>query len=67
MGRIVKNVSLCRALIRRKLHLKLQKLGPSDVTRSISYGVGAILLNFLKLSTIDGEFRLFTEKPFSLS
>jgi len=37
------------ASIRRQLYFKLLKFGPGDVNKSVSYGVGAILLNFLKL------------------
>jgi len=38
-----------RAAVCPKLYLKLQKFGPGDIARYASYGVGAILLNFLKL------------------
>jgi len=47
---IVKTVSLCRASTRRKSFEKFQKFWTDNVTRTFSYGVGAILLNFLKLS-----------------
>jgi len=41
----VKTVSLCKALNRRKLHLKLQKF--ADLNRAVSYGVGDIFQFFM--------------------
>jgi len=38
------------ALTRRKLYCNVQKLGPRDVTRTVSYGAGGSVLNFLHLS-----------------
>jgi len=60
---MVKTVTLCNALILRKLHKLLYKLGLGDVSRSDSYGLGAIMLIFCTFYIF--ELRPCTEKRFA--